>query len=535
MLLDEDSHLLGTATPLSREADDARPAPAKVQKYLTSLADAYGLPAEVIHAVAQTESGFDTGKVGTVAQPFRAGVFSEGDFASGNKAYGVMQLRDDQIGRMVRAADGSTFQIGDNVKTDWRANARAGVALLNQHYQLATLEDPFGGEQERAQKAYSGYSGGAPSRDRYQQTLPYNDLPAHPEDRAFLQNLQDAPTAPTRQTQSQQQAQGTSQSNAVSSGQSGSSPLPGPLQRLKENPGNLFFGDRGTSNPTPDSSPPRFSDHAPSQGTATRASLQNIIRSFSSPQDAAAQSSTSGFRARIDQLKQNPNNLFFEPFVRGQNFSQINLNFITKNEGGNLVRPYFPGNPDAHPNAGLTIGKGVDLTQNSADDLRRMGVPQSVVDKLVPFFGKNAPDAYKFALAHKNDPPPLTTAELDQLNRAVLFNNFEQAGHAYNEASPTANLRDLPWQAQTVIADLWYNRGDLRVKAPHFWERVTLGKWEDAAHLLENYRTGDKRLDERAKEDGAQLRQALDASLLPKSRNLSAPGTGNPQTGENRQ
>ncbi|PYU53023.1 MAG: hypothetical protein DMG48_01935 [Acidobacteria bacterium] len=74
MLLDEDSGPLGTATQLSGEANDARPAPAKVQKYLTSLADAYGLPAEVIHAVAQTESGFDTGKVRTVAQPFRAGI-----------------------------------------------------------------------------------------------------------------------------------------------------------------------------------------------------------------------------------------------------------------------------------------------------------------------------------------------------------------------------------------------------------------------------------------------------------------------------
>jgi len=345
MLLDEDSHLLGTATPLSREADDARPAPAKVQKYLTSLADAYGLPAEVIHAVAQTESGFDTGKVRTVVQPFRAGVFSEGDFASGNKAYGVMQLRDDQIGKTVRDADGSTFQIGVNVKTDWRANARAGVALLNQHYQLATLENPFGAEQERAQKAYSGYSGGAPFRDRYLQTLPYSDLPAHPEDRAFLQTLQDAPTAATQQTPSQSQAQGTSQSNAVSSGQSGSSPLPGPLQRLKENPGNLFFGDRGTSNPTPGATSPqlRFSDQ--NQRTPPKPSLLNLAPLFRSGPDTSPVSGSSALPRPLQRLEQNPGELFLhKPLGRETRPGEIEYDDSLRQGGSRNWRNNNPGN-----------------------------------------------------------------------------------------------------------------------------------------------------------------------------------------------
>ncbi len=192
MPFNDDSDFFATATEESREADDAKPTPRQVRQHLAALAGAYGLPAPLVHAVAQTGSGFDTGK--TQAKPGA----SRGDFAPDNKAYGVMQVRDDQIGTTVRTPDGSSFQIGEDIKSDWKANAQAGVALLAQHYQLASLENPFGSDQERAQQAYAGYSGGAPYRDRYLQTLPYidrfavipsNDLPAHPDDRAFLRNF----------------------------------------------------------------------------------------------------------------------------------------------------------------------------------------------------------------------------------------------------------------------------------------------------------------------------------------------------------
>ncbi len=173
-------------------------APPQVRSYLASLADAFGLPREFVHAVAQTESGFDTGKLkqAPVAQPFRAEVFSSREFDPENKGYGVMQVSDAQIGRIVAAPDGSPFQIGDDVKSDWKANARAGVALLAQQHQLAEIEQPNASPGEHAQQAYSGYSAGASMRDRYSLTLPYSGLPAHPDDRAFLQNFRNALRAP---------------------------------------------------------------------------------------------------------------------------------------------------------------------------------------------------------------------------------------------------------------------------------------------------------------------------------------------------
>ena len=178
-----DSGLFGDATHAEREARHAKPTHAQVQEYLGALADTYGLPGGLVRAVAQTESNFDT-------RPTRGKRVANHDvFEPENKAHGVMQVRDDQIGQTVPAPDGSPHQIGHDIKTNWRANARAGVALLAQQYQLATLENPFGSEQEHAQQAYAGYSRGTAYRDGYAQTLSYSDQPGHPDDRAFLKNF----------------------------------------------------------------------------------------------------------------------------------------------------------------------------------------------------------------------------------------------------------------------------------------------------------------------------------------------------------
>jgi hypothetical protein len=193
MSFENDSESVGTATEAGRETDNANPTPDEVKNHLASLADAYGLPVELVHAVAQTESGFDTDKVR--AKP---GAGSDA-FGPESNGYGAMQVSDTQIGKTVRDADGATFRIGEDIKNDWKANAEAGVALLAQHYQLARLEQPFASAEEHAQQAYSGYSAGNSFRDRYLATRG-DDLPANRDDRAFLENLQDAPGTPNQQT-----------------------------------------------------------------------------------------------------------------------------------------------------------------------------------------------------------------------------------------------------------------------------------------------------------------------------------------------
>ncbi len=545
-----------------KEADDAPPSTLEITDYLANLADAYALPRELVHGFAQTESNFDTDKVR------RDPASSSSDAASlgpESKRYGVMQVSDEHIGETLRGTDGQPLQIGPNIKNDWKANAQAGVALLAQHYQLAEIEQPFASAEEHAQQAYAGYTAGNPSRDRYLDTRA-DDLPANPRDRAFLQNYRQAAAASADdKAQPQDQAQASRRSPdqqpaqtqpqpppAGSSAQSSTAGFLGRIQQLKENLGNLFLPDSlaqtllrasspsgasaGTAPPV--SSAPSLgriaalisqaATAAPPPASFRKPSLANVASFLLSPQETSEPSSTAGFQARIQKLEENPQNLILEPFVRGQYFSQIYVPHITINEGGNKLVPYFPGNnPERYPNAGVTIGKGVDLGQHNAEDLRKMGVPQSLIDKLSPFFqmvGPKAVDARNEVL--KKDPSfSISEREAEQLNHAVMMSKFNEVGKAYNDASPIANFTDLPWQAQTVIADLWYNMGggDPEGKSPkglqktEFWEQVTTGKWEDALRNLRDFRGNQKTLNDRAKDhDAPLLEQAIAADTLPR-------------------
>ena len=111
--------------------------------------------------------------------------------------YGLMQVNGSSIyhidsrGRergIVKDAQGHPFKIGDDVKTDWRANARAGVALLAPAYHLAVLEQgPGATDEDHAQQAYSQYnSGSANQRERYLRQR-RDGMPAHGADRNFLE------------------------------------------------------------------------------------------------------------------------------------------------------------------------------------------------------------------------------------------------------------------------------------------------------------------------------------------------------------
>ena len=208
--------------------------------------------------------------------------------------------------------------------------------------------------------------------------------------------------------------------------------------------------------------------------------------------------------------------------MRGQYFSQINLNTITEHEGGNSLSPYFPGDPKVHPNAGVTIGAGVDLGQNSADELRKMGVPQSLIERLDPFLGRRGQDAVDALALNDNRSLRLKLDEASQLNRAVMTSKFNEAGKAYNDNSPIADFTVLPWQAQTVVADLWYNigggvpGGTKGLQNTDFWKQVTTGKWEDAVRNLQNFGSQDRTLNQRARNNATILQQAIDAGRLPR-------------------
>lgn len=103
--------------------------------------------------------------------------------------YGVMQVNSSNINHgPVRDAHGHPFKIAEDVKTDWKANARAGVALLAPAYRLAELEQgPGATAEDHAQQAYSQYNSGQPRmRDRYLRER-RDGMPQDGADRNFLQ------------------------------------------------------------------------------------------------------------------------------------------------------------------------------------------------------------------------------------------------------------------------------------------------------------------------------------------------------------
>jgi hypothetical protein len=110
--------------------------------------------------------------------------------------YGLMQVNGSNIyhvdakGRergLVKDPHGHRFKVGEDVKTDWRANARAGVALLAPAYRLAELEQgPGATPEDHAQQAYSQYNGTENTRDRYLKQR-RDRMPQSDADRNFLE------------------------------------------------------------------------------------------------------------------------------------------------------------------------------------------------------------------------------------------------------------------------------------------------------------------------------------------------------------
>jgi hypothetical protein len=91
----------------------------------------------------------------------------------------------------VKDPQGNKFKIGADVKSDWKADARVGVALLQEQYELAQIEQgAITSEQDRAQQTYSGYNGENGNRDRYLHE-DRNGQPNNKNDRHFLRNYLD--------------------------------------------------------------------------------------------------------------------------------------------------------------------------------------------------------------------------------------------------------------------------------------------------------------------------------------------------------
>jgi soluble lytic murein transglycosylase-like protein len=164
--------------------------------YLGRLANDYHLPRKVVYAVAHAESDFNVNLVKkNLARDAKGHVKHDGhgNLIIRSIDYGVMQVNSGNINAgPVKDAHGNKFVISDDVKSDWRANARAGVALLAPAYHLAQLEQGPGATMEdHAQQAYSQYNSGKERlRERYLSEK-RDGMPKNDADRNFLRRYRE--------------------------------------------------------------------------------------------------------------------------------------------------------------------------------------------------------------------------------------------------------------------------------------------------------------------------------------------------------
>jgi hypothetical protein len=165
----------------------------------------------------------------------------------------------------------------------------------------------------------------------------------------------------------------------------------------------------------------------------------------------------------------------------------IDWGFIAKLEGASNCG-YVP---DASASrSGVTIASGVDLSAENDFSIR--GLPDDLRARLRPYLGLTGAAALA---ALRDTPLALTDNEVATLNAYVDGHAALAIQRAYNAmlggvgGAPTI-FADLPAAAQTVIASVAFQYGDLARRCPNFWSRAVAQDWAGCIAELRNF--GDR-------------------------------------------
>ena len=163
----------------------------------------------------------------------------------------------------------------------------------------------------------------------------------------------------------------------------------------------------------------------------------------------------------------------------------IDYSFIGDREGGSKTEGYVPALSIS--NSGVTIATGFDLGCRNEADLNNLQLPKTLVDKLKPYLGKISQEAKKFL---EKQPLTMTIAEANAIDKAIKKSQVDMLKSKYFAATENITKKDffeLPSQAQTVIASVSFQYGDLEKSAPNFWKTVTAQKWKETIDVLRDF------------------------------------------------
>ncbi|WP_407351419.1 pesticin C-terminus-like muramidase [Luteimonas sp. R10] len=187
--------------------------------------------------------------------------------------------------------------------------------------------------------------------------------------------------------------------------------------------------------------------------------------------------------------------------------NEIDFEALEQFEGPQATQGYVPrdanGNP--HANSGVTVATGVDLFGRTQASMAAIGIPQPLINTLLPYTTQQG--AAADAVAGNLVITPQDADTLDSLVRAQFIADLQTH---YNGAAAFADFFQLPANVQTVIYSVAYQHGipGIMNETPNFWTQVTTGDWQGAYDNLMNF--GD---------DFPTRRQAEAAMLLEEINN----------------
>jgi len=162
----------------------------------------------------------------------------------------------------------------------------------------------------------------------------------------------------------------------------------------------------------------------------------------------------------------------------------IDFSFIARLEGGPATRGYVP--DAASSRSGVTIATGFDLGQRHLADLQALGLEPGLVQRLTPYLGLIGQQA---AARLAQLPLSVSPAEAEAIDEAYQLPFIERLAAAFTRAGG-GDFAALPAAAQTVIASVAFQYGDLASRTPNFWKQVVARDWAAACANLRNF--GDR-------------------------------------------
>lgn len=136
--------------------------------------------------------------------------------------------------------------------------------------------------------------------------------------------------------------------------------------------------------------------------------------------------------------------------------------------------------------SGVTIGTGLDLGQQGQAELRKMRMPEVLVEKFKPYLLLRKEQAVKKL---ESQALHITDAECDELDTIVHKHYISLARKKFDREAVLccqSDFEDRPAQVQTVAVSLVYHYGPGSRTYKDVWTKLVMCDYDGAVYLLNN-------------------------------------------------